>query len=368
MQLSLLALWLVCASARRTSQASQSNIEAHVDEDVAEKDASIHYEFCKDGISTADVDFDSALPVEVIFAQAPLFSTIPAVGKKLGLLHLYHTSIFLAQGADGSRPKYWTLEFNSVIPNLLDTIVPEITKNASNAAGHSLTWDSDARFCLERGLKWGQEHWSKRFEVAAVVSVDQVTRAFTDFLLPTNNTAHGEHPQYQLIRVHNDGIFGWGDEEFVPDVTCTQGVNWFLHHLVTQQGATFQEGFRVQGTTTILMANKVKAIDTEDPKEMAAMISFYEHLNEHLSATTAKSKSMLDKFMALIEIGFWERKYVYDANQKVYYEVFGNHFPWIEIQYVELPLAGPIWMEQKPEVQPSMPSIDNRDWAMEISV
>lgn len=294
------------------------------------------YPFCLDGISSAE--FANNEPVEVIIAQAPLFSTNPAIGDKLKYLNLYHSTIIFAQGS--SKRRYWTLEFDYTGGNVLKAIVPQMVPNASAPGGVSMIWNNDARFCLSNGLKWGREHWSKTYESVTNISAVKAQSAFKSFISTANGTARGMQPQYQLWRVAHTGLLGHVKQTFVEDITCNNGAIWFLHHLSTVEGAALRAEFAFRGTATILKAHRVEEVSPDDPKKAEAMVHYFQTLSDMV----VSNKSMAHKFLDLME---WtiERKFVYEPNTKVYYELFGSFLPWIEFKYFEFPLMGPPWLD-----------------------
>lgn len=291
-----------------------------------------NYPFCLDGISLPDFADDAGDPsVDIILAQAPLFSTNPAIGNKLGLLNLYHTSLVFAQRSDASV-RYWTLEFDFTGGNILRGIAPFIN-------GDELTWDSDARYCLTEGLLWGREHWTKSFEVAMTLTADQVLRAFTDFVIPVNSTASATKPQYQLWRVAQFSWFGRPKRTLVEDITCADGAVWFLHHVATKLQVAPRAGFRSTGTATYVDVNRLEPVDTDDPIQWRDVVKFYRKIVDLTSA----NKSFLHRLFDLMNIAV-SRKYVYDTNTKVYYRIHSTTEPWLRFELVEYPLVGPPWL------------------------
>jgi len=297
------------------------------------------YPFCIDGIAKAE--FSDGSPVEVILAQAPLFSTNAKVGQKLGLLNLFHSSIVLVQG-EGSARHYWTLEFDFTGHDVLNSIVPKIAPNASLPGGVSLTWENDARFCLTEGLKWGQGHWSKRFDVVTTLTADQAGKVFSDFVAVANSTEHNVKSQYQLWHVAKTGFFGGVRQTFVPDLTCNDGAVWFLNYLASTLNAPFPTGFTFRGTSVVLKAHSVSVVDTSDPAQVTKMVQYFNLITDVISANKSVGHRLLDVAMILLE-----RKYVYDSNSQVYYELYGSFLPWVEFKYAEYPLAGPPWMKSR---------------------
>jgi hypothetical protein len=282
--------------------------------------------------------------VDVIYAQAPLFSTNPKIGKKLEYLNLYHSSLLFAQG-NGSSRQYWTLEFDFTGGNLLKGVVPEIVDNGSSSV---LKWDTAARYCLTPKLLWGRHHWSKRFEVLMSLTPDQVMRAFDEFLFPLNSTQSLERPQYQLWRVAKVGILGQVKEVLVNDVTCQDGAVWFLNHLTTVSKVKPFINFRLKATATLVYASRIVPVNTRDPMQWKRVVEFYKTFSNMLQGNT----SIFHKLVDVAEIIF-DRKYIYDSNAGVYYEIHGNHVPWIQFGYPEFPLRSPPWLEaEHPQSSP----------------
>jgi len=300
-------------------------------------DDDFSYAFCTHGIG-AQADFSDE-PVEVIFAQAPLFSTIKAIGDKGKYLNMYHSAIVLAQGADTTR-RYWTMEFDFTGGSILTSIVPEFKFNPF-APGHlKMVWHNDARYCLEAnghdGPKWGIDHWSKRFEVVTTISAVQAFQTFTDFVAGVNNTAPDTKPAYQLWRVAKK----WPDTEvLVQDMTCADGALWFLHHLVTVHNATLPPGFEFHATATVLNAEKVVPVNMKDGKAVDKMAIYFKIMKDFIGAKKPIWERLIDVLLLVHE----EKKYVYDSNSEIYYELSGNKLPFINFQYAHYPLMGPPW-------------------------
>jgi hypothetical protein len=293
------------------------------------------YPFCLDGIAIPE--FSSNEKVDIIYAQAPLFSTNKKIGNKFALLNLFHSSLVFAQGK-GSERQYWTLEFDFTGGNLLRGIVPNIVEHNGSPYTASLHWESNnARYCLTTGLLWGEEHWSKRFEVLMSVHPDQLRHTFTDFLTPLNSTSDDIRPQYQLWRVTRFGLLGGPREILVRDVTCQDGAVWFLHHLTSALKVTNEVDWKLRATAVYIHARRVVPVDVSNPEEWKRVVNFYKKLGHMLGKNTIFSR-LLD----VAEIIF-RRKYVYDTNSGIYYEVLGNYLPWMTFGYPEYPIEGPPW-------------------------
>lgn len=296
--------------------------------------------FCPDGMSSPD--FNPAHAVEVIIAQAPLFSTNPAVGQKLKMINLFHTSLVFAQGSGFSR-KYWTMEFGFTRDSDFEVMAPQVVANSSAVDGTSLVWDQDSKYCLTPGLLHGREHWTEKLEVVTTVSADQVASAFEHFVKPLNSTQHGDRPQYHNFRVAKTGFWNGGIEHtFIKDLTCNHGVQWFMHHIVTALGANLSPTFELKGTIAVVSVNNVTLVDTTNAMEWRRVVSFYRRWGELINSNKSKERKLLD--LALLT---FERKYAYDPNRGLYYELIGNYAPFMHFEYATFPLAGPPFALEK---------------------
>lgn len=290
--------------------------------------AGFDYPFCTTGISKAN--FSENEPVEVIFAQAPLFSTNPSIGDKGKYFNLYHTCIVLAQGAGSSR-RYWTLEFDFAGGSILQSIVPQF-----QSTGFPMVWHNNARYCLTEGVLWGEEHWSKSFRILFAVTPAQIQQTFTDFVGSVNTSTPDTKPQYQLWRVAKK----WPDSEMlVQDSTCSDGVLWFLHDLTSVHNVMLPPDFEFRATVVRLNAERVVAIDKNDKQKVDNMVVFFKIMSDLISA----NKSIAHRLLDVLELGLGGRKYVYDTNSEVYYELSGNRLPWISFEYASYSIMGPPW-------------------------
>lgn len=292
-----------------------------------------NYAFCTDGIAQAN--FDEHESIDVIVAQAPLFSTNRKVGKLFGLIQSYHSSLLFAQGSGTSR-RYWTLEFDNTAPSFLDGVVPTFESNGSAHGRVSFLWHNDARYCLSGGLKWGLDHWSQRFDIVTSISADQAKHAFKDFLSVVNVTQQGVRPQYQLWRVATADLVGRIKKTLIADTTCNDGVVWFLHYLKSELHATFADDFVFKGTIVLFKAKRVEKVNIEDPAQLEEMLVYWRRLRDMTSA----HKPLLGRLSDLVKFAL-HRKYVYDNNAGVFYRLFGwqTWFPWPH--YIEMPLVAP---------------------------
>jgi len=301
--------------------------------DVPSRAPDFTYPFCHQGIGP-QADFSNE-PVEVIFAQAPLFSTVPAVGDKGKYLNLFHSAIVLAQGADTTR-RYWTLEFDFTGGDILSSIVPQFKFDPFVPGAVKMVWQNDARFCLEDGPKWGVKHWSKRFEVVTTISAVQAKQTFTDLVAGVNNTAPNTKPAYQLWRVAKK----WPDAEvLVQDLTCADGALWFLHHIATVHKAIFPPSFQFRATATILNAETIAPVNMKDWKAVDRMAIYFKLMKDMIGA----KKPMLERLTDALLLLHDKKKYVYDSNTETYYELSGNKLPFINFEYAHYPLMGPPW-------------------------
>lgn len=293
------------------------------------------FPFCTHGISKAN--FSDNEPVQVIFAQSPLFSTSPAIGQKGKYLNLFHESIVLAQGA-GSTRRYWTLEFDFIRSNSLESIVPEFRLNISAPGGVTMLWHNNARYCLSEGILNGEKHWTQRFDVLFDVTASQMRRTFTDFVGVINTSTPDTKPQYQLWRVAKK----WPDSEMlVQDITCAHGPLWFINHLTTVHKAMLPPNFEFKATAAIINAESVTPVDMNDGRAVDSMVLYFKLMAGLIGA----NKSVAGRLFDLAGLVVDKKKYVYDPNGQVYYEVSGNKAPWIAFEYARYPLMGPPWVK-----------------------
>jgi hypothetical protein len=292
------------------------------------------YPFCTEGISPSQANFSDE-PVEVIFAQAPLFSNNLKIGQKGKYLNLYHSCLVLAQGAGASR-RYWTLEFDYTGGNLLQSLTPEFKSNPET--GLPMVWHNDARYCLTEGVLWGEKHWSKTFRILFAVTPAQMRQAFTDFIGTVNSTVPDTKPQYQLWRVAKR----WPDTEMlVQDTTCADGAVWFLNHFTSTQNVMLPQDFEFRATVVKINADHVTAIDTSDKSQVDNMVAYYKLAADVINSNATMEERLFD----VLELALGGRKYVYDSNSKVYYELKGNKFPWVSFVYAQYSIMGPPWMQ-----------------------
>jgi len=284
-------------------------------------------DWCNTGIAVPDFEDDGGAPsVDVFVVQSPLFSTNPTIGQKLGWFDLYHTGIVLRQQLPGASPRNWTVEFDSVT-NVLGAVLPQI----DNA---TLSWNNDARYCVTTGVLWGEAHWSKMFDKAMQLTSRQAQRIFSDFIPSVNNTAHNNRPLYQLWRAEDRE-----DKLLVKDITCGDGVNWFLHFANLQLGVPVLEGFELKFTSIVFHADRLTSIDVGG-EEWPNVVKYFQGMVDALEAKESKFGRLLD-FLHLVPV-----HYVYDGNAKAYFKVVGNHFPWMSARYRTASLEGPPWQAE----------------------
>jgi hypothetical protein len=296
--------------------------------------------FCPDGMSKPN--FTKGEIVEVLYAQAPLFSLDPKIGQHLSLINLFHSSVVLAQGVDTDR-QYWTLEFGFMNPSPLAVMVPQLVANESTPGGTSLVWRNDAKYCLTYGLLHGRHHWTTHLDIVMSTSAEDVTRVFDDFVIPLNNSKPGNRPQYHNFKVAHAGFFGKIEKTFIEDLTCNHGALWFIHYLSTL-GNPIPPDFQFKGTVALVNAWGVKQVDTTSPWQWKNVVNYYRKLSEVVSSNKSHVRKLLDVVELVVE-----RRYAYDPNSRNYYELIGNFFPWVVFQYDSLTLTGPPWIEaEKP--------------------
>mmetsp|Transcript_43681 Transcript_43681/g.79704 ORF Transcript_43681/g.79704 Transcript_43681/m.79704 type:complete len:321 (-) Transcript_43681:35-997(-) len=275
--------------------------------------------WCEAGLKVPDLKPDAqgdAQPsVEVILAQAPLFSVNPAIGQKLGLIGLYHTALVLRQDE-----RNWTLEFDSVT-NVFGAIMPELS-------GESMVWKNAARYCLTSGIYNGRAHWTKSFDVVMRLTASQTQQLFHDFVGPLNRTDPHAHPLYQLWRLTVK------EQAVVPDITCGDGVRWFLHAGLGLN-ASLVPGFVFKSTQTFVHAEAVEIVNMSAPGVLQDVVAYYAEWNR----LVAGNQSALERAETVMHL--LPMRYVYDSNARVYYRLFHNHFPWIEVSDAVQELDGP---------------------------
>lgn len=296
------------------------------------------YEFCSNGVSHARFENDSAREgpsIEVIAAQAPLFSTNPTIGQKAKYVSAFHTALVFAQHTNDTV-QYWTLEFDFTGSSVITGVMPSIN-------GSQLTWQNAARYCLTEGLLWGREHWTEAFEPVFRINAAQAQQTFSGFIGHVNSSDLNSGPQYQLWNIANTEGW-WRDrptKSLIGDVTCTDGVVWVLHYIAKTLGVFPRTGFVIRGTQVVVPASAVEPVDTRDDKVWADIVAYYTRL--------VGLKSNINIFWKLYYV--WRlipARYVYDTNSRTYYRVHGNSFPYMHIKNIERELTGPpthVWEE-----------------------
>lgn len=283
--------------------------------------------WCDTGIAQPDFEDDADHPsIDVIVAQSPLFASNPKIGKKLGWFNLYHTALVLSQRIPGQVPRNWTVEFDSVT-NVLGAVLPQVN-------GTQLAWNNDARYCITEGVLWGEAHWSKQFKVAMRVTASQARKVVKDFLLPLNRSVHHEKPLYQLWKiVTRDNK----EDVLVGDITCGDGVNWFLNYANKFLRVQLETEFSPSYTSFVFRVDKVEPVKTQDATEWAKVVKYFQEMIQF----AGKGQSVLQRGEDLLKL--MPLKYVYDSNSDTYFEVFGDNFPWFQARYEKRALEGPPW-------------------------
>ncbi|CAK0823919.1 unnamed protein product, partial [Prorocentrum cordatum] len=298
------------------------------------------YKFCTDGIAAPALRSDGGIPsVDVILAQAPLFSTNPHIGDLGKYFSVFHTALVFAQGQDEGR-RYWTLEFDFTGANILQGITPAIN-------GTTLAWSNDARFCLSDGIKWGLKHWDQTYETVARVTADMWTRTFNDLVLARNQTEYDMPPQYQLWRVAEEDWFGRTGKVFIEDVTCNNGPIWIFDYMQSKLNITLQPNFTFRGTQIIINAQSVEEVNVSDPVQWQAVVEYYRGMTEMLSSNVRKIGAFL---------GAFHQRFVYDTNAKKYYRLHGSSPRYLRARYAPFPLAPPPWGTAPSQLVASSPA------------
>jgi hypothetical protein len=286
-----------------------------------------NYKFCTDGIAAPALASVGGTPsVDVILAQAPLFSTDPRIGDLGKYFNAFHSALVFAQG-QGEQRHYWTLEFDFTGANLLEGITPAIN-------GTALAWSNDARFCLSDGIKWGLKHWDQTYETVARVTADQLRRTFNELVLAKNQTKHGMPPQYQLWRVAEQDWLGHVGKVFIEEVTCNEGPIWIFDYMQKELSITLEPNFTFRGTQVIVNARSVEEVNVSDPVQWQSVVEYYRTLIEMTTSTPRKIAAVL---------GAFHQQFVYDANARKYYKLIGSSPRYLRILYEAFPLAPPPW-------------------------
>lgn len=276
-------------------------------------------DWCNEGIKVPDFQDDGGnLSVEFFVVQAPLFSTNPRIGTKLRWLNLYHTALVLQQQLPGSEPQNWTIEFDSVT-NVQGAVLPSIN-------GTTLSWNNDARYCVTKGVFWGEAHWSKMFDLVFRLKASQARQIFTDFIPSVNETEHLSKPLYQLWRVEHDA------KTLVKDITCGDGVNWIMDYAsrVLQTAPAFELKF----TSIVVKADRIANVHVNGP-DWPVVVKYF----QGMSNVTEGKQPLLHRLLEFLHL--MPVHYIYDSNAQAYFKVEGNHFPWLEAKYHAVPLEGP---------------------------
>jgi len=278
------------------------------------------------GIAAPELGDDGGeASVDVILAQAPLFSSDKSIGKKLGLLDLFHSAIVFRQGGANSSSRYWTLEFDA-IGNVVSAECPAI-------AGSTLTWNNDARYCLTEGVYWGEKHWSKTYEVVMRITSAQARSLFKDFVQPLNGTSSRGIPFYQLWHVVQGGSL----ESVVQDISCGDGAMWVLNYIVNTLGVPARDGFVYRYTRIFVRADNVTLVNSSDPAEWKQVVAYY----QWVASLGSRANSIGQKFVALLHAV--PIRYVFDRNAGVYYRLLRHRYPFLQPRFDAAPLAGPPW-------------------------
>lgn len=283
--------------------------------------------WCADGLH--ELGHDTAQPVEVIHAETPLLSQ--TLGNKLGYFGLYHTCLILAQGSGANRQN-WTLEFEANNPtSTIGAMVPEIN-------GTKLIWRNAGRWCLTKGVKWGRDHWSHAFTLVGKLQGPDATTLFQKLLPALNGTVLDERPVYQLWRV-DKRVWPWEQEQnLIPEVTCGNGVQFFLHS--AQEMMKLPQDFKFKISRIVIDANEVEAVDASDPAAWAEIVAHYKDL-ANIFADPSQQLQDAWKFLTL------PPKFVYDGNAArghgVYYRVLGYRFFPFRLEYKAVSLTGLPW-------------------------
>ncbi|CAE7634834.1 cln5 [Symbiodinium pilosum] len=226
----------------------------------------------------------------------------------------------------GAAPQNWTIEFDSVT-NVLGAVLPKIENE-------TLAWNNDARYCVTPGILWGEAHWSKMFDLALQLTSSQAKEIFTQFIPSVNRTAHHNRPLYQLWRV----VRRQPEELLVKDITCGDGINWILHFATTKLGVSVTPGFELKFTSILFHADRLNPVEVGG-EQWPDVVKYFNGMIHAMESNQTSLERLLD-VLHLMPIHF-----VYDGNAKAYFQVIGNHFPWLSAQYRSANLEGPPWFD-----------------------
>jgi hypothetical protein len=280
-----------------------------------------------------DLADDGGSPsVDVIVAQAPLFSTSPTIGQKFKYLGIFHTTIVLAQTESNGESRYWTIEFDYTGDSILRSVVPDFS-------GEQMTWNKNARYCLSEGLLWGRGHWTKSFEIVARLTTVEAQHMLNAYVVPTlNSTSSGINPQYQLWRVTRPSLLPWRHAEvLIHDVTCADGANWILHYLAKLAHVPLASKFKFKGSGTVLSVDRVERVSPEDRETWSDMVAYFRTLADMVAA----NKTLAERLHDVLHY-FSHKKYVYDTNMGVYFMLVGNRDRF-HFSYDEYLMEGPFF-------------------------
>jgi len=278
-----------------------------------------------EGMAMGDVQLQDDADVEVIWAQAALFSANNG-STILGNFGLFHTAVVFKQG-----DLAWTLEFDNSATNM---------ETSPSGAGYypvideveaALSWDYNAaRWCLTTGVLHTVDHWKQSYKTIATISPSRFQSIFTDLVEPTNSSDSTAPPFYNMWHI-------WTrtpqDLEFVPDITCASGAIWIRDYLVSH-GFNITEDLKA--TRIHIPVDSVSRVGPSD-SEWPDVITFYKGLRQ----VFAGSGNMIDKFLSLLNT--LPLSYAFDGNNAThpYLKLEGQRF-LPDNSYEKIPLGLPI--------------------------
>jgi len=288
--------------------------------------------FCENGIGMPSFAKDNGTAsVDVIVVQAALLSINPKIGQLFGRMNWYHTALVFKQIDGAGQDRYWTLEFDATVEgSTFAASVPAID-------GDNLTWgNTDARFCLTDGILWGRDHWKKSWDTAMSLTAAQARRTFREAVAPINASQHGEGPQYQLFAV--EATKREGGALLLKDMTCGDGVSWFLYYASTLNHVAVRRDFRLRTTRILFKAKDVVAIDSNNPEWHSVMVRSYNELIRFFSGP------ILTKPLAFVH--YVPARGLYDTNSGVYYRIHHHAGDFVHFEYVQVPICATPWSDE----------------------
>lgn len=258
--------------------------------------------------------------IHVFYAQAPLMSINKMIGHKFELLNMYHTAlIFCSEDKSPNDDCCYTLEFD--MHEDRDFPWAQVPKVVDNEL---IIQDTAARYCLDKGILHNVAHWTVHFEKVAKITPLQLQMAITDFMKKVNSSELREFPQYSSFNVVAPSCKGCSTMNEIRDITCGNGIMWFLRYLRDDLHVGVKL-FDYRQSRLKLPADELRLIDKSSEK-WGDLIKYFKLLN--MFARGSSFFNRLLAFSSMFPIKFW-----YDTNHGKFYEIVGNRPPYINFIY-----------------------------------